>query len=130
MIQMIAGVYGLPVKQENGNIKIVGMGPKSGPFSIDPEREAELVAKKIARYVEQPVEETTTDPIGFDETPPEKSLEDMTGKELREVGAEYGLSFKGNAKKVDMIAAIRTAMETVEQPVEDAPTFDAAEAVQ
>ena len=59
-----------------------------------------------------------------DESPEaEKSLEEMTKDELRELGAQYGLTFSANAKKSEMIEAISAE-------VEDAPTFDAAEVVQ
>lgn len=150
MIKMIAGVYGLPIKQDNGKTRVVGMGPNSGPFSTDPAREAELVARKLAVYVnEEPVDEPAPvdeypdlvdedgEPIGFDETPAddeeegepeeEKPLEAMTANELRELGKEYGLTFKVGMKKVDMIEAIKA-----EFPVpadEEEPTFDPAEAV-
>lgn len=157
MIQMIAGVYGLSVKQPNGKTRVVAMGPESGPFSVSPEREAELVGKRLAKYVEQPqveeeqfqveeeqplaetVEESTEidAPIGFDETPPEdvadlRPLDELTAKELRELGAEYGLTFKANASKKAMIEAIAEAqaMEAEEDDGEPAPTFDASEAVQ
>lgn len=151
MIQMIAGVYGMRVEKPNGGIKIVGMGPESGSFSIPPEQEARLVAEGLAEYVadanvgdiepERDMTEPVDAPIGFDETPPEDvtedepeelvedeedemPLEDMTAKELRDFAKSYGLTFPGNAKKTDMIAAIR------EKQDEPAPTFDAAEAVQ
>lgn len=150
MIQMIAGVYGLSVKQPNGKNRVVAMGPESGPFSVSPEREAELVGKRLAKYVEQPqveeeqplaetVEESTEidAPIGFDETPPEdvadlRPLDELTAKELRELGAEYGLTFKANASKKAMIEAIAEAqaMEAEEDDGEPAPTFDVSEAVQ
>ena len=59
--------------------------------------------------------------------PVEKPIDDMTGKELRALGAVYGLEFAGNAKKADMIAQIQDA-QAVE--AEDAPAFDATQAVQ
>ena len=160
MIQMKAGVYGLPVMQPNGKIRIVGKGPNDGPFSVDPEREAELVKKGIARYVEQHQEEgkqhdpdheqnqeeNDGTPIGFDEMPPEDFVEDaedeadvveeiidletLTVNELRELGKEYGLTFKANTKKADMIEAITEAQAQIAEDGEDAPTFDAAEAVE
>lgn len=150
MIKMIAGVFGLRVKQPNGGSRIVGMGPNDGPFSVDPEREAELVAKGIARYVEPPVVEDAegvedNGHIGFDETPPvgeavtvpEYSVE-MKATELREIGAQFGLSFKVGMTKAEMVAALDahfaegdTEGEAVEdaEGAEDAPTFDASEAV-
>ena len=149
MIQMVAGSYGLAVKQPNGKSRIVAMGPESGPFSVSPEREAELVGKRLAKYVEQPqmeeeqpqaetVEESAEfdAPIGFDETPPEdvadlRPLDELSAKELRDLGADYGLTFKANASQKAMIEAI-TAAQTVEVEEDDgepAPTFDVSEAV-
>ena len=157
MIEMIAGVFGLPVKDKTGKtIRIKGMGPNDGPFSAAPEREAELVKKGVARYVEQiQVEDEDSEteeeqiqveddgaPIGFDETPPEDfgedeaeiveeiiDLETFSAKELRELGKDYGLTFKANASKVSMIEAITAAQDAIAVD-EDAPTFDAAEAVE
>lgn len=149
MIEMIAGVFGLPIKNQNGDtIRIKGMGPNDGPFSVAPEREAELVAKGIARYVGEPsvasddVGDPIGDPIGFDDMPPddfdETSVEDeaelvdleaLTAKELREMGKEYGLTFKANDKRATMIEAI-TAAQMKLADGEDAPTFDPSEAVE
>lgn len=156
MIQMIAGVYGLSVKQPNGKTRVVAMGPESGPFSVSPEREAELVGKRLAKYVEQPqveeeqfqVEEEqplaeTADesaeidaPIGFDEIPYEdvadlRPLDELSAKELRDLGADYGLTFKANASKKAMIEAITAAQnaEAGEDDGEASPTFDVSEAV-
>ena len=131
MIQMIAGVYGLPVKQPNGKTRVVAKGPNDGPFSIAPEREAELVARHMARYVEQPepdhipdvsddsadVYDPETGPIGFDEIPPEEITgipeynEAMKASELREIGAMCGLTFKVGMKKAEMVAALDKYIE-------------------
>lgn len=69
MIRIIAGVYG---HKENGVIE-----PKdsnSAPFSLDPEREAELVARGIAEYANViiPEEEPETTP----ETDSSQQVED------------------------------------------------------
>lgn len=149
MIQMIAGVYGLSVKQPNGKTRVVAMGPESGPFSVSPEREAELVGKRLAKYVEQPqveeeqpLAETAEEsaeidaPIGFDEIPYEdvadlRPLDELSAKELRDLGADYGLTFKANASKKAMIEAITAAQnaEAGEDDGEASPTFDVSEAV-
>lgn len=149
MIEMIAGVFGLPIKDKSGRtIRIKGMGPGDGPFSVAPEREAELVKKGIARYVEVgAADPDDTDipndaPTGFDETPPEDGAEDeaevveefvdlksLSAKELREMGKEYGLTFKATDKKATMIDAIVAAQMELAGS-EDAPSFDAAEAVE
>lgn len=84
-------------------------------------------------------------PIGFDEMPPEDFNEDsaeddaedeaedepidlseLSAKELRELGREYGLSFKANASKASMIEAIGEAQAA---EALSAPEFDASEAV-
>lgn len=133
MIKMIAGTYGLPVKQPNGKTHVVGMGPNSGHFSIDPAREAELVAKHLAVYVNQPAPvvdeeqpEDTGAPIGFDEMPPEEGDADelpegvtgipeynveMKATQLREIGAMCGLTFPVGMKKADMVAALDKYIE-------------------
>lgn len=154
MIEMIAGVFGLPIKDKSGKtIRIKGMGPNDGPFSVSPECEAELVKNGIARYVEAPhiEEENMVDdaPIGFDEMPPlpegvtaipEYSV-DMKATELREIGKLCGLTFKVGMSKQEMVDALDKHIEenmvddeefidadTIDP--EDAPTFDPAGAVE
>lgn len=147
MIKMIAGVFGLPVKQPGKKTRVVAKGPSDGPFSASPEQEARLVDLGLARYVDEPAEDAIVDdggPIGFGEAPPDdyapdaesaeddvdeqeaRPIEELNAKELRALGKEYGLTFKANAKKEDMIAQIKAAWP---EPAEDAPAFDAAEAV-
>lgn len=140
MIQMIAGKYGM---YTDG--KVIGMTRESGPFSIDAEREAELVAAGIAEYVY----DSSGAPIGFDEQPPElpdlpdgvtaipEYSEDMTVKELRDIGKLCGLTFKVGMTKKEMVDALDAHIEAnmvegePEEPInESAPTFDPAEAVQ
>lgn len=151
MIQMIAGVYGLRVKagkDADGNPKyrVKGMGPEDGPFSVTPEKEERLVKLGLARYVNEiPTEPADDDeiidgtPIGFDETPPAdtedeadpKPLEELSRNELREVCKEYGLPYKATdskAKLIEKIAEFQDSAADTED--EDAPVFDAAEAVQ
>lgn len=147
MIEIICGVYG-------GKDGMKRPGDK--PFSLSPAEEARLVARKVARYVEQPKQvdaeaeaeadaeltdyEADGAPIGFDETPPEDfdeadaveeivDLKSLTAKELRKIGKEYGLTFKANDKKETMIEAIVAAQAELADG-EDAPVFDAAEAVE
>ena len=155
MIEMIAGIFGLPIKDGRGKtLRIKGMGPDDGPFSTTPEREAELVKKGLARYVTEPFKEMVNvpaaeyaqdqNPIGFDEMPPlpedvigipEYSV-DMKVAELREIGAMCGLTFKVGMSKADMVAALDAHLETnvvdddvFDEDGEPAPEFDAAEAV-
>lgn len=155
MIEMIAGVFGLRVEcgkdaENKPKYRVKGMGPNDGPFAASPEQEARLVKLGLARYVhDEPVADLDdTDmtgdvddgaPIGFDETPPEDfdeaeaveeivDLKSLSAKELREIGKEYGLTFKANDKKSTMIEAIAAAQNELADG-EDAPIFDAAEAV-
>lgn len=143
MIQMIAGVFGLQV---GGIVK--AMDKNSGPFEVSPEQEARLIRLGLAVHVDDGT------PIGFDETPPmddedeepaEDAVEDaeeheadapvdlneLTAKELREIGKEYGLTFKANASKASMIAEIEAAQheDAAEDIGEPAPVFDASDAV-
>lgn len=136
MIKMKAGTFGLPV---DGVIK--PMTKDSGPFNASAEQEERLVKLGLAEYV------TDGTPIGFDEVPEEepiedapeedeptlKPLEDLTIGELRAQGKEYGLTFKVGTTKAEMVEAITAAQATIadeEGTDEDAPTFDASEAVQ
>ena len=129
MIQIVRGVYGFLDK--DGIVR-----PKTeadAPFELLPEQEARLVALGVAQYVGavksapvagESVEEAATDGL---------SLADLSVKELREIGKEYGLSFKVGISKADMVAAIEEAeaeLEADDEDGEDAPTFDASEAVQ
>lgn len=125
MIQMISGVYGLPVFDADGTKRIVGMGPNNGPFSIDAKREAELVERKLAVYVD--AVETPSEIEDAEETP----LTEMSANELRKIAKERGISFKVGMKKTEMIEALSSAPSEIEDAeAVDAPTFDAAEAVQ
>lgn len=133
MIQIIKGTYGY--MNENGIVK--PKTAKDKPFSLSEEQEARLVGLGVAEYVdEKPAkaepEATTEESLAVADE--EKDLEDMTAKELRALGKEYGLTFKVGTKNEAMIEAIRSAQaepegeeETDDEP---APTFDAAEAVE
>lgn len=140
MIKMLRGVFGLPV---DGIVK--GMDKNSEPFNAGAEQEARLVSLGLAVYVDD-AESTIIDaPIGFDETPPEMpelpdgveaipeySIEN-TAAELREIARMCGLTFKVGMSKAEMVAALDEFFEEnlIEgEPDEDAPAFDAAEAVQ
>ncbi len=147
MIKMIRGVFGLPV---NGIVK--AMDKNSGAFNAGAEQEERLIRLGLAVRVEDgepaPVDDSTEDeapvdaPIGFDEIPPEDfdeaevveelvDLSTLSVKVLREIGKQYGLTFKVGTTKDDMIAAIANAQsEAVEdEDGEPAPVFDASEAV-
>lgn len=132
MIRIIKGVYGY--LNENGVVK--PKTPEDKPFELTKEQEARLVELDVAEYVE-----AEAYPIGFDEQPPEgieedelrKPLDEMSAKELRELGKEYGLSFKVGMSKAEMAAAIESAEqadEAEEDDGEELPEFDPSEAVQ
>lgn len=159
MIQMICGVFGLPVTVgERKTVK--AMDKDSGPFEAGEEQEKRLVALGIAEYVYDAT------PIGFDETPPvdpnadsdeetgeetgEDDIElpagvieipeysvDLTAAQLREIGKLCGLEFKPNMKKQDMVDALDAHIAAnmvdgaeIDEDGELAPVFDASEAVQ
>ena len=160
MIIMKAGVFGLPVNgitkpmdknsgpfranaEQEARLVALGMAE----YVPDPEAPMEQDTSKDN-------DDTNTvdiNPVGFDETSPEDEepvedaeedvvddeadaildLHELTAKELREIGKEYGLTFKANASKTAMIADIEAAQreDAVEDDGEPAPTFDASEAV-
>ena len=138
MIRIIAGVYG---HKENGVIE-----PKdsnSAPFSLDPEREAELVARGIAEYANViiPEEEPETAPetdssqqndddleAGDDEKKikPEYS-EKMKLPELQALAASFGLDAQKMRAKAEVIKLLDDYFEDDgEQP----PAFGAMDPVE
>lgn len=135
MIKMKAGTFGLPV---DGVVK--PMTKDSGPFNAGAEQEDRLVKLGLAEYVGEP--ELPELPDGVVAIP-EYSVEN-TANELREIGKLCGLTFKVGMTKAEMVAALDAHIEanTVEgvevnedgeitvPEDEDAPTFDASEAVQ
>ncbi len=142
MIKIVRGVYGF---LDNDGI----VRPKTEadePFELLPEQEARLVKLGVAQYVgnvkseqnsvETEREEFADGPIGIDDAPTdERPLAEHTVKELREIGKEYGLTFKVGIYKVDMVKAIEAAEAELNISAEDedgesAPVFDASEAVQ
>lgn len=144
MIQMIAGVYGR--KMPDGSVK--AMDKNSAPFEVSPETEERLIRLGLAVRADHV---DTEMPIGFDETPPEDDGEDArpllvysmenTAAELREIGKQFGLTFKVGMTKADMVAALDAYFDpnvsdgvdidedAAEDDGEDAPSFDASEAV-
>ena len=128
MIRIVKGVYGYLDK--DGIVR-----PKTeadAPFELSAEQEARLVLLGVAQYVGNvnpapvPEESVAETPTG------ERLLTDMSAKELRELGKDYGLTFKVGISKAEMVKAIEEAeneLDTVEDG-EPAPVFDASEAVQ
>jgi hypothetical protein len=159
MIHIVRGVYGYLDKDgivrpktsadkpfeltEEQEARLVNLGIAQYVENVKDEQESEETAPE---ETEEVATEDEQNPVGFDETPPEDFVEDteddaeiveeivdlasLTAKELREIGTQYGLTFKANDKKDTMIKAITEAQnESVYETDEDAPTFDAAEAV-
>lgn len=124
MIQIISGTYGHLI---DGRVRPKTAG--SEPFCLTPEEEARLVSRGIAVYVnEAPVEADasihTPDQI---DSIPEYSTRN-TVKELQAIGEQFGITFEEGMTKAQMVELLDQHM--VEDDTEDAPTFDAAEAVQ
>lgn len=114
MIQIIAGAFGY----YNGR-KVVPITNADGPQKFDPELEARLVKKGVAKYVDEqpvapaPASEPEREPEGAPEAgeapaAPEYD-EDMKLDELKEVAAAYGVDASAMRKKADVIAAIEKA---------------------
>ena len=137
MIRIVRGVYGFLDK--DGIVR-----PKTeadAPFALMPEQEARLVRLGVAQYVDDvkqaPEPADLAEAVGvinFDETvEEERPLSDYSVKELRELGKDYGLTFKVGISKAEMVAAIEAAEaeldEYDDEDGEPAPVFDASEAV-
>lgn len=90
MIKMIKATYGLA--KADGSVE--AMTPAFGPFSVNPEREAELIALGVAVKVESA------------EGSP---YEDMKTGELKKLAAERGVDVKAAKSKSEVIAAIEAA---------------------
>lgn len=166
MIKMKAGVFGLPV---DGVVKAMDKNSDPFRAGAEQEARlvalgmAEYVPDPDEiNSDEQSEDDNDTDtgdinPVGFDETPPEDPEDDEpelpedvisipeystenTAKELREIGALCGLTFKSSMTKSEMVAALDAHIEAnmvdgveISDDAEDdgelAPTFDASEAV-
>lgn len=153
MIQIICGVYG-----GKDGVKRPGDKPFTLSPAEEARLVARKVAVYVNAPTIDPEDEDITDdaPIGFDETPPEdfdmddlpdgviaipEYSVDMKATELREIGKLCGLTFKVGMSKEEMVAALDKHIEenmvddeefvdadTIDP--EDAPIFDAAEAVE
>lgn len=141
MIQIIRGVYGHYI---GGHV--VPRDKNSGPFDLAPDQEERLVRIGVAKYVDllETVKPDITDelpdlPDGV-ESIPEYST-DMKVDELRGIAKLMGLTFPVGTTKAEMVAQMDAFldehMEESEddadmppEDIEDAPAFDAAEAVQ
>ena len=137
-IKITAGVFGW----NHGTYELVKAG--APPIEVDEALAQRLVEKEgVAAYVTPPVD---TQPVmAYDTQPDEEPAAaepagkayhiGMTAKELREIAADSGLTFKPGISKAEMVEkldALFAALELAEseQGAEEVPTFDAAEAVQ
>lgn len=158
MIEIICGVYGgkdgmkrpgdgafsLPAAEE---ARLVA---RKVARYVDPPKQADT-------EIDLPGDDDVDAPIGFDETPPDDFVDDgedlpelpegvigipeysenMKVSELREIGAMCGLTFKVGMTKAEMVAALDKHIEEnmvddeeiIDIDSEDAPSFDASEAV-
>ena len=94
MIKMIKGTYGL---EKDGVVE--AMTPKSEPFALSDEREAELVALGVAEKVPEP-------------EPEKKNGEKFAGMkmaDLRKVAEAQGVDAKAAKTKNDLIVALSAA---------------------
>ena len=124
MIKIIAGTYGY-VNKKTGAVE--AKDKKAQPFSCDKDEEARLVALGVAEYVggvnqdEDPDQEP--DGKGQDngdahqgdqndqksDQEPEKTLADMTKKELTQIATDLGIELPKKATNQDIIEAIEKA---------------------
>ena len=124
MIQIISGTYGHLI---DGRVRPKNAG--SEPFSLTPEQEKRLVERGIAVYVNEapaPADASNNTPDQPDSLP-EYSTRN-TVKELQAIGEQFGITFEEGMTKAQMVEVLDQHMEEGDQ--EDAPAFDAAEAVQ
>lgn len=124
MIQIIAGTFGY----YNGR-KVVPITNADGPQKFDPELEARLVKKGVAKYVdEKPVAPApaaeperepgaTSEPDGAPAAP--EYDEGMKLDELKEVATAYGVDASAMRKKADIIDAIEKAKAAANEADDD-----------
>ena len=131
MIQIIAGTFGY----YDGR-KVIPLTNESGPKQLDPELEARLVKKGIAKYVGN-VEHAQSESVHAQaENSTEEVLkslpeynEGMKLEELKSIAAEYGVDASAMRKKAEVIAAIEAAKEETVEDDEEPPRFDVEDPV-
>ena len=126
MIKIVNGVYGMKI----GN-RVIPVTEKDGPIELAPEKEARLVKKGVAVYVDLPADDAS--PLIPEE--PEDKLpeynEDMTREQLNKIALEYGIEDPQKARnKAELISWIDEIVDGELDDDEDMPpVFDAADAV-
>ena len=151
MIKIIAGTYGY-VNKKTGAVE--AKDKKAQPFSCDKDEEARLVALGVAEYVGgvNQDEDPDQDPDGKgqdngdahqgdqndqkSDQEPEKTLADMTKKELTQIATDLGIELPKKATNQDIIEAIEKARAEHEgdqdedldgeEDDDEAPTLSAA----
>lgn len=136
MIRMICGVYGHYVDG-----RVVPKDKTSKPFSLDPEQEARLVRVGVAAYVEEKLTDALPElPEGVTAVPA-YSME-TKADDLRKIAKQLGMTFPVGTTKAEMVAQMDAFLEEHTedegnldddvdmQDIEEAPTFDPAQAVQ
>ena len=133
-VKITAGVFGWNRGQDYALVKA-----GDPPIEVDDALAQRLVTKGVAEYVTPSAAAETPDLPDEDHAVAEPAGKayhiGMTAKELREIGAGYGLTFKQGSSKAEMVEKLDAlfadlALAETEHGAEDAPTFDAAEAVQ
>ena len=113
-IKITAGVFGW----NHGTYELVKAG--APPIEVDDALAQRLVTKGVAEYV-------TPAPVVEQTELPEYSTRN-TVKELQAIAAQYGITFEEGTTKAQMVELLD--QHNAGEDDEDAPTFDAAEAVQ
>ena len=102
---------------------------KSPPFSTNPQREAELVKKGTAEYVEN-AEDVTTEIT-------QEYLEGLKLEKLKEVAGQFGVTYRIGTTKADFVNEVWAAFAPPQENAasaeamaeDDVPAFDAVDAV-
>ena len=140
MIKIIAGTYGY-VNKKTGAVE--AKDKKAQPFSCDKDEEARLVALGVAEYVGgvNQDEDPDQDPDGKgqdngdahqgdqndqkSDQEPEKTLADMTKKELTQIATDLGIELPKKATNQDIIEAIEKARAEHEGDQDEDPDGEA-----
>ena len=126
MIKMIAGVYGY----KEGGI-IMPKDKNSDPFSLEPEREAELVKRGLAVYANLIIPEEEPEPAGQNDEDGQKQKPEYSEKmklpELQALAASYGLDAQKMRAKAEVVKLLDDYFkDDNEQP----PSFGAIDPVE
>lgn len=111
LIKITKGTYG----HWDGKM-VVAKTAKDEPFELDDEKAKRLVDLGVAIYAEEKMEEDVE----------EQTLEDMTVAQLKKLADDRGITYERTVRKAELIAMIE---EQIEETEDEAPAFDAAEAV-